>query len=273
MSNFSRRNGYVRQPTEIRYREDAPETLRTGLLTILNENLKLGPSYMRDVVCRVLRQRPNPGNWSEYPNIWGEVEGFFYSAEWYQVYDFIEAFHEKLANEQDRFRGKSGRAEEFDARVNELFVEEGAGWQLEDGCVESRGDEAFESAMDDAYEAFEKSTHEVAAQELAEARTDLSRRPDPDLSGAIHHAMASLEAVAREMVGDRKATLGDIVKKYPTLFPKPVDEAVGKLWGFASENARHGRASRKISFEEAQLAVGTSAVLTTYLLGKHKQSE
>ena len=273
MSRFSRRHGYTRPPDRILFREDAPEPLRTGRLEHFERRTKVTPSTVREVICRMLRRRPDPTNWSEYPNIWGEVESLVYGAEWYEVYDFIEEFYKVLVKRRHRLVRKGGdsQSEEFEARVNELFVEEGAGWQLNEGSVESRGDDAFESAIEGAREALKRTTHEVAAEELAEARADLSRRPKPNLSGAMHHAMAALESVTREMAGNRKATLGEIVKRDAELFPKPVDEAVTKLWGFASENARHGRESRQIEWEEAQLVVGTAAVLVTYLLAKHDE--
>lgn len=96
----------------------------------------------------------------------------------------------------------------------------------------------------------------------------MSRRPNPDLSGAVQHAMAALECVARQATGDPQSTFGAIVKHNPGLFPRPLDEAVAKCWGFSSETARHAREERELDYGEAQLVVGLSATLTTYLTGK-----
>lgn len=46
--------------------------------------------------------------------------------------------------------------------------------------------------------------------ELHEALQDLSRRPRPEVSGVIQHAMAALECVARDVVV-RKDTLGLLI--------------------------------------------------------------
>src|SRR5438874_2539762 len=70
--SFSRRNRYAGAGKEITVREDAPEGLRVTVLETARE-LGWGPSSQRNIVCRVLRARPDPGNWSEYPNVWGEV--------------------------------------------------------------------------------------------------------------------------------------------------------------------------------------------------------
>jgi hypothetical protein len=149
-----------------------------------------------------------------------------------------------------------------------LFVEEGIGWQLVNGQIQVRGDEVFERMLADSTEALDQSGMAIATSELNEAIRDLSRRPQPDLSGAIQHAMAALECVARQVSGDEKPTLGGIIKKHPDLFPPPVDKAVERLWGYASEQARHARESRDLAWEEVQLIVGISAVLCSYLVQK-----
>ena len=146
-----------------------------------------------------------------------------------------------------------------------LAVHRAAGWQLKDGLVETRGDDAFEATLKEAREALQGSALSTAAGELSEAIQDLSRRPDPDLSGAVHHAMAVLECVARDVTDDPKRTLGEILKKYPDLVPKPLDDALSKIWGYASETARHGREGRILSREEAQLMVGLAATVASYL--------
>jgi len=137
------------------------------------------------------------------------------------------------------------------------------------GIIETRGSESFESAVNNAVEALEASKRTTAKSEIHEALRDLSRRPEADLTGAVQHAMAALECVARDVSND-KATLGDILKRYPDLLPKPLDDSVSKAWGYASEMARHLREGRIPTREEAELIVGLSAVVATYLAKKSK---
>src|SRR5713101_8142034 len=93
---FSKRNCYVGPAKEITVREDAPENLRYFLLEVATD-LGWGPSSLRDVLCRVLHTPPDPSNWSEYPNIWGEVQTLMDGCEWYRVYDFVEQLHARMA--------------------------------------------------------------------------------------------------------------------------------------------------------------------------------
>ena len=152
--------------------------------------------------------------------------------------------------------------------LNEFFIDEGIGWQLVDGKIVTRGTEAFESVVTEATSALETSQRPTAAKHLHEALQDLSRRPEADLPGAAYHALGSLECIARDLTSDPKATLGDILKRYPGLLPKPLDEALSKIWGYASNEARHVVEGREISRDEAELLVGLSATVITYLLRK-----
>lgn len=71
--------------------------------------------------------------------------------------------------------------------------------------------------------------------------------------------MAALECVARDVTGDPKATLGAIIAAKPVLIPKPLDQAVEKAWGYASQYGRHLVEGGNPSIEEAELIVGISA--------------
>jgi hypothetical protein len=150
--------------------------------------------------------------------------------EWFQVHDFIEALYAHVAENDSKTAEFGGRAGQFTAAVNRLFVEQGIGWQLVDGQIDMRGTEAFEAALGGATAALETSGRTTAATHLHEALQALSRRPEADLAGAIYHAMGSLECVAPDLTGDRKAKLGEALKRNPGLLPKPLDTALAQVW-------------------------------------------
>jgi hypothetical protein len=100
---------------------------------------------------------------------------------------------------------------------------------------------------------------------------DLSRRPAPDVTGAIQHALAALECVARDATGERSATLGKILARNPYLVPSPLNTALDKLWGFASEQGRHLREGREPTYDDAELAVQVVSVVARYLSRRHQR--
>jgi hypothetical protein len=262
---FSRRHGFRRTTdVEISVRHDAPYELR-GILVELAYSCGFRPESLRSLVCRVLLKRPDPNNWSEYPNINYEVRELLDNCDWYRVYDVAEALCQTMSESPSSYD-----PEKFQAELNTFFFENGIGWQLTDGRIEVRGPEALQEAVETAKSTLDSSGLKTAQQELHEALMDLSRRPEPDISGAIQHSMAALECVAREVAGNPRATLGEIIKRESILIPKPLDEAVVKAWGYASEHARHIREGRLPSYEDAELVVGICASVSTYLVRKNK---
>jgi hypothetical protein len=152
--------------------------------------------------------------------------------------------------------------------MNKYLRKAGIGWQLIDGEIRIRCEEAFEQAVTAAKATLSEQRRPTARTEIAEALRDLSRRPERDLTGALQHGLAALECVMREASGDRKATLGTLLSRYEGMVPSPLDQAVEKLWGFASEQGRHVREGRNPEPEDAELTVHVAAAVITYLSKK-----
>jgi len=266
MEPFSKRYGFSSiEEVEISIREDAPNELRSFIVQLAYDHT-FKPSSLRYLVCKALKKSPDPSNWSEYPNIDNEVNDLLCSCKWYKVYDIAERIIHQLGENSYR-----DTYESFERELNEYFVENGIGWKVVNGFIEYRGPESFESVIKGAQATEQDSGHITASKELHQAISDLSRRPAPDPTGAIQHAMASLECVARELTGDQKTTLGDIMKRHGALLPAPLDQAVVKAWGYASENGRHIREGREPTLNEAELIVGLCASVGNYLIKVTKQ--
>lgn len=231
---FSKRHGYKSKPKEITIWKHAPEALRYEVLTTTRE-IGYTPYLIREVICKILRVRPDENNRSEYPNIWEEAQSHVYGCEWFKFYDFVEKLYERMARSEDDSPNTGYKTQRDEQKLagafNEFCVDEGIGWQLKNGRVVARGSESFESNTSAAVEALESSGRKTASSEMHEALRDLSRRPEPDLTGAIQHSIAALECVARDICGDARATLGDIIKRYPDTIPKPLDASIEKAWG------------------------------------------
>lgn len=252
---FSNRHGYRGPNAEIIIREDAPGALRSAILLIA-EDAGMAPSVIRQVICRILLVQPDPGNWSAYPNVWNEVNYLIADCPWFKVYDIAEALHAELAYAPDRAQKK------FADRLNQFFHEQGIGWELLDGCIVFRGSEAFAESTRDAVTALTETGRSTAASEIHEALQDISRRP-PDITGAIQHVMAGLESAARDVVGQSNRTLGQLVPELD--LPRPLDTAVEKLWGYASDRARHIREGQTVDTTEAELVVSVACAICTFL--------
>ncbi len=263
---FSARYGYAPDDSEagMLVQEDAPQELRE---TVVEIAARAGLDY--DDIFEVAG-RIGKASWEHSETRQAgtssriQLKPLVSRWEWYLVYDFIEALWSKMR--LGYFEGPI--EEDFAWMINDYFRHTGVGWKLEGGKIVSRGSEAFESAIRSAAPALEQAGLKTAQQEIHEALRDLSRRPHPDLTGAIQHAMAALECTARSACGDPTPTLGKLLERFPGLVPKPLDSAVEKAWGYASETGRHVREGRTPSREDAELIVGISAIVATYLSRK-----
>jgi len=141
---FSRRRGVRPRGDGPLIHHDAPESLRVGAMSLLHDQLDKSPSWIRDVICGVRRVRPDPNNWSAYPNIWDEAQDLVYGAEWFEFYDFVEACADSLRQSRELTR--------FESAMNRLFDEEQIGWRLVDGVLEIHGDELLEDLIEESHE-------------------------------------------------------------------------------------------------------------------------
>lgn len=265
---FSNRFGFEPAEPEVTVREDAPPALRAALVQISYE-AGLKPSDLRKIVCKVFRVEPDDQNWSDFPNVDEEVRRHVRECQWYEIYDLIEAIHRALVSPYPHGIHKPVSPDIFQTEINKYFRKTGVAWTLKDGAVQVRGPESFDAPVARAVAQLEASGMNVAKAELHEALRDMSRRPEPDLTGALQHSIAALECVAREVCGDSRPTLGQLLSRHRGLIPSPLDQAVEKAWGFASEQARHVREGQQLDFAEVEFVVGLAATVSGYLAAKH----
>jgi hypothetical protein len=63
------------------------------------------------------------------------------------------------------------------------------------------------------------------------------------------------------------------LKKQKDLVPLPLDTALEKAWGYASNEARHVVEGRELKREEAELLVGLASTVVTYLSKKFDKTD
>lgn len=261
--SFSKRHGFKASGGEIIFRHEAPEELRNAIIQIAYQ-LDFNYKDLREAVCDILLKTPNySGNWTEIPNVRDEVLDLIHNCNWFKVYDIAEYLYryiKKMRHLDD--------ANDYQERLNDFFIECGYGWNMVNGIIIARGEESIEKHIERAKELLDKHEMNTAKREINEAINDISKRPDPDITGAIQHSLAGLECVCREITGDKKATLGKILNINPDLFPIPLEKTAESIWGYASEMGRHIREGREPEYEESELMVGLCSVLIVYLLSK-----
>ena len=258
--SFTERMGIEIPEQKIVVRNDAPADFRLHLLQLMlrYEGLK----KVRTCVCFVTKEAEDRNNWAENDFMKSEVQSILENCPWYRIYDIIEFFYQQIND-------KIG----FEKEVNEYCVEKGIGWKLIHGILETRGEEAFEKEIKDVVDILGEAKLDTTQNEIREALKDMSKRPTPDITGSVQHAVAALECLCREITGGKNLTLGKLINSHPQILPKPLDKVVGELFGFASEQGRHLREGGAPKYEEAELVVHLSASLCTYLTKKNFSKE
>jgi len=198
MAIFSERHNYSAPDAEITVREDAPEVLR-GSIVVLASKAGMGYETLRKEVCGLLGVAPDTrGNWSE-PNVLSEVQNHLEDCDWFEVYDVIEGIATSLQSRPRIYGQSKSPADVFADGINKIFRKNGIGWQLLGNRIEFRGSEAFEVAVREGTKELRSAGKNTTANELHEALRDLSRRPNPELTGAVQHGMAALECLAKDL--------------------------------------------------------------------------
>lgn len=260
---FSRRIGPFRNDPEISVRDDAPQHLRRAVVA-LAESYNIDASSLGRRLIRLLKVPRVVLFGHQFMPKYEDIRQVIDKCDWSNVYDIIEELYEELVlTAETRYVPIK-----FTEEINDHLRQHGIAYQLVDGQVEHRGDDSFESSAKEALRVTQESGLDAAQRELSEALDDLSKRPQPDLTGAITHSINALEAVAGEVSGDRSATMGKIVNDNPDMFPKPLDVAVEKMWGYASQYGRHVSEDKDPTQDEAELVVHVSAAAVTYLVRK-----
>jgi len=255
MATFSNRYGFSQPNIEITVRDDAPKDLRRTLIEIAY-GTGMNAYEIHASLCRALRRRGNPTvQWLQ--DYEADILVLLSNCPWFRVYDAIEVLYQN-STEQEAFADE----------VNSYLVTNGIGWKLENGAIMFRGADTFETHLRQAEQVLADALLTTANTEIHEAINDLSRMPHADITGAIQHSLACLECVAREAAGGSKQTLGDLIKSRRDLVPEPLNTAIEKIWGFSSNQGRHLQEGKEPSFEEAELLVGLSAALSTFLARK-----
>lgn len=254
--SFSDRMGIEIPVSKIVVRNDAPYSFRLYLLQLMlcYDGLK----KIRSCVCLVTKEAEDRNNWAENEFMKSEVQTILESCPWYRIYDIIEAFYVKIHD-------KNG----FEKDINEYFVEKGIGWKLVNGIIQTRGDKLFEEEIKEAVNLLRDVNLKTSENEIREALKDMSKRPNPDITGSVQHSIAALECLCREITGEKKSTLGKLIKEHPNIVPSPLNKVISEIFGFSSEQGRHLREGGEPNYEEAELVVHLSASLCSYLCKKN----
>jgi hypothetical protein len=151
------------------------------------------------------------------------IRHWFYKAEWWEVYNFVEFLFTLPA------------AGTFAKRVSFFLEREKSGYRILSGQIAPITDPVEISAVTDAASIGGPFTG--ARHHLQAAIGLFSKKPDPDYRNSIKEAISAVESVARVITGDQKATLGEALKAISQKMEihAALRDAMNKLYGYTSD--------------------------------------
>lgn len=184
---------------------------------------------------------------------------------WWRVFDVAELGF--AAIHAERLLGPD-KAKAYERAINEACRANNLGWQMDAGNFVVVASTAQHKSATRVVNDLDAAGLGTSAGQLREAHLDLSRRPQPDISGGMQHAGAAIECLGREISGEAKLTLGEIIKKRDDLFPGAYRKMAEAMWGIVSNQGRHLREEGEPTLEEALFVVGSITNLAAYLLAR-----
>jgi hypothetical protein len=155
-----------------------------------------------------------------------KLRKYFFSAEWFEVYDFVEFVSDYGPKE---IKGK------FLEVANSYLERENSAYRFVDGRIveitSAEEIEEVENALDGGSQYPGVKTHLKAALAL------LSDRKNPDYRNSIKESISAVESLAKQLAGNEGGTLGSVLKtleKARKLHPA-LKSAFSSLYGYSSD--------------------------------------
>ncbi len=273
MSKFSERKGLVPVSKELQVNGMSVE-LRNKLWNILDIILWQSKDYLYDEYGEPHINRFSHILWHQYfklavdtipsdsSGILSLIRKHFFKCEWHKVYDFIEFV--------DNYYRDDSVVKDLRSGFNQVLSEELAGYRLIDGHIVEVTDEQ-EVAM--LQEALEDTKYNLVTTHLKQALKHLSNRENPDYRNSFKESISAVETMARIMVGDEKATLGDalkILEKKGKLHPA-LKNGFSSIYGYTndSDGIRHSLIEESsLTIDDAKFFLLSCTSFVNYLKTK-----
>lgn len=192
---------------------------------------------------------------------YGKCRKYFFDANWYEVYDFIEFLIKTIP---------SPWANELRDFCNAILEQENAAYRILEDKVTEITDETEIAAIEDALEI----NIEPVANHLKRSLELMSDRKEPDFRNSIKESISAVEACCQYIVGNPKATLGDALKKIKAsaIIHPALEKGFSAIYGYTSDSGgiRHALADGDEipSYADAKFMLVACSSFINYLLTK-----
>ena len=198
-------------------------------------------------------------------------EIFFSNLDWYKVYDLVEL----IVNKYPIFSYKN-RKIDFIKRCNSVLQRENSAYRIIGSIMAPI---TSKEEINEIEEALDQKDHfKPITIHIKDALTFLSDKEKPNFRNSIKESISAVESICQIIAKDKKATLGQALKKIEELIPihKALKNAFSQLYGYTSEEGgiRHALlAEPNVEFEDAKFMLVSCSAFVNYLKEKVSKTD
>lgn len=189
----------------------------------------------------------------------------FFSADWYQIYNFIEFVYE---HGPKQFRDK------FASHSNAMLERERSAYRFVDGKIINV---TSKEEIAEIEKALRSTPYYGVKEHLQRAVSHFSNKENPDFRNSIKESISAVESLCIEITGNEKATLGDTLKKMNAngeLHPA-LQKSFSALYGYTSDSngIRHALLQESnLASDDAKYMLVSCSAFINYLISKREKA-
>ncbi|MFC1544913.1 AbiJ-NTD4 domain-containing protein [Gemmatimonadota bacterium] len=197
-----------------------------------------------------------------------EFKSFFFSCQWYRIYDIIELIHSTMEEE-------SSRQNSFSHTCNYILKEEMSAWRIIGNRVCKISSEEEKEAIEEALN-LSNSIPSVKTH-LEQALNLISDRKNPDYRNSIKESISGIESLCKIITGNKKATLSQALSQLDDASGVKIHKALRNsfesLYGYVSDaqGIRHGLdllEEPNLDFDDAKFMLVSCSAFINFLILK-----
>jgi hypothetical protein len=191
------------------------------------------------------------------------ARNYFFEAKWFEVYDFLE------------FVAKNGPAsshEPFARNCNDCLEAENSAYRFVNKEIVQITEAHEISEIEEAA----SSGNSAVRKHIETALGLLSDRKAPDYRNSIKESISAVESLCMTLTGDRKATLGEAIKRLGLDLHPALQKGFSSLYGYTSDadGIRHGILDEpRLTFSDAKFMLVACSAFVNYLMGKKAEEK
>lgn len=195
----------------------------------------------------------------------GKIRHWFFNAEWYEVYDFLEFLSSVHGYFEDKFRNE----------CNNVLLRENSGYRFVGKEISPIVDNSEIREVEQAVKDCGSHKLNGAKKHMETALEKLSDRPKPDYRNSIKESISAVESVCATISGDRN--LGQALKKIKDsvgLHPA-LEKGMSSIYGYTSDadGIRHAMIEESdCDLADAKYMLVSCSAFINYLIMKAEKA-